>query len=145
MHQFRRVAVLALVAALLLTCGSALFGGTGYNLHCTDAECGYEGRVNFGGGFFFNQFTGYCTQCQSFVYLRWPNGNGPVKEGQERPKVEPPKPLGTVWDARTGQDGTLYACPKCKGPFMAINEPDLKCCPKCHKPTAKLDALLAYD
>lgn len=145
MRLFRRLSLLTLVAAALLLLSTSLFGGSGYNARCTDAKCGYEGRVNFGGGFFFNQLTGYCTKCEQFVYLRWPNGHAPVKDGEEPPKVTPPAPLGTVWNPTTGKTGTVYPCPKCTSPFLAMTEPELKCCPKCRKPTLELQIMLAYD
>ena len=146
--RLRRLFLIAGTALALLFCTTLLFGGSGYNARCTDEKCGYEGRINFGGGFTFNQVTGYCAQCKQFVYVSWPNGSQTqtINIGEEPPaKPIPPKPLGTIWDPATGKTGTLYACPKCKGPFLAVNEGEMKCCPKCNKPTLKMDLLLEYD
>ncbi len=146
MRISRRILLCAVITVLLLSGGSALFGGSGYTLRCTDEKCGYVGQVNFGGGETFNQITGYCAHCRAFVYLRWSNRLQPVGEGEAPKTPAPPKPLGTIWDASTGKDGTLYACPKCTDPFLAIpSEADLKCCPKCHQATLKAELVLAYD
>ena len=45
-----------------------------------------------------------------------------------------PNPLGEIWDSKTGEVMTIYACPTCKGPFMEIKKAeDLKHCPACNQ------------
>jgi hypothetical protein len=102
--------------------------------------CGYEAYVNFGGGMFFNQTTGYCRSCKKFVYVSWTRENLPA-EMKGTFKVRPrPEPLGEVWDAQTGKVLTIHACPTCKGPFQEIRKPgDLKHCPVCNKPHFAID------
>ena len=69
-------------------------------------------------------------------------------KGRIQPKPRP-KPLGEVWDAKTGTVLTLYACPHCKGPFAQIkSQRDLKHCPACNKPGFAVDKskpMLAID
>ena len=142
------------MAAALITCllTAAVYAGTGFFMKCqaepakdpatgkTAKPCGYESRVTFGGGMFFNQTCGYCRACKKFVYINWTRDNIP-QEMKARIKVKPrPKPLGEVWDARTGNVLTIHACPTCKGPFMAIkNRDELKHCPACNGPQFVVD------
>jgi len=140
----------AMIACLLTS--AAVFAARGLSMKCqakpakdaatgkTAKPCGFESRVTFGGGMFFNQITGYCRSCKKFVYLSWTRANVPA-EMKGRIKVTPrPVPLGEVWDASTGKVMTIYACPHCKGPFLEIKKPeDLKYCPVCNKPHFVID------
>ena len=148
----RRMMALTLIACLLTT--AAVYAAQGLSMKCQakpdkDAAtgkiakpCGFESRVIFGGGMFFNQTTGYCRACKKFVYLQWTRDNIP-EEMKARIKVKPkprPKPLGEVWDASTGKVMTIHACPTCKGPFLEIRKPDeLNHCPACNKPHFVID------
>jgi hypothetical protein len=116
------------------------YAGEGVAMKCEAKACGYETRVTFGGGMFFQQLTGYCRACKKFVYLGWTRENIP-DEMKARIKPKPkPKPLGEVWDPQTGKVLTIHACPHCKGPFREIKKAsDLKHCPKCNKPEFAVD------
>ncbi len=109
------------------------FAGMAMTMRCKN--CGFSSRVNFGGGFRFEQVTGYCVHCEKFVYLSW-------KRGEEKPG-----PLSEVWDSSTGKTIPLYKCPQCSKPFMLLQS-ELKHCPKCGKPTLERDqsaGTIMYD
>jgi len=143
------------MAIALITClltAAAVYAGTGYFMKCqakpakdaatgkTPKPCGYESQVTFGGGMISEQVCGYCRACKKFVYLHWTRPN--IPDGlKAHTKVRPrPKPLGEVWDARTGKVLTIHACPHCKGPFLEIkNREELKYCPACNKPHFVVD------
>ena len=140
----RRITYIAMVACLLAAV--TVYAGMGMSMKCQakpekDAKpCGYESRVVFGGGMLFHQICGYCRACKKFVYLSWTREN--LHDGlKARAKVKPrPKPLGEVWNARTGEILTIHACPTCKGPFQEIKKSDdLKFCPACNKPHFVID------
>jgi len=147
--------VMTITFIICLATAATIYAGTGYFMKCqlapqkpqktdkpdkttkTDKPenpCEYESQVTFGGGMFFNQITGYCCSCKKFVYLSWTKENLPA-EMKDRIKHKPrPKPLGEIWNSKTGEVMTVYACPKCKGPFLEIKKlSDLKHCPVCNK------------
>lgn len=142
----RRMMAFTLITCLLTA--AAVYAGQGLAMKCqakpekdaatgkTEKPCGFESQVNFGGGMFFRQTTGYCRACKKFVYLHWTEGE--IPPGM---KAAPrPVPLGEVWDASTGKVMTIHACPTCKGPFLEIKNPDeLKYCPVCNKPHFVID------
>ena len=149
MIRFRYIMLLITVCAAFQTA----HGGTGYTMKCQaqpaedpkpgkiTATCTFSSRVTFGGGMFFDQLSGYCRACKKFVYVTW-TGKDQIDRAKEVGfKVQPrPKPLGEVWDARTGKILTIHACPTCKGPFLEIKSPDeLKHCPACNKPHFGVD------
>jgi hypothetical protein len=142
----RRTLAVALIVCL--STAAAIHAGTVYHMKCqakpakdaatgkTAKPCGYESSVTFGGGMFFDQICGYCRSCKKFVYLNWTRENLPQEmKARMRIKVTPrPKPLGEVWDCRTGEVLTIHACPHCKGPFLEIKKrDDLNHCPACNK------------
>ena len=133
-----RAMCVALAAFLAL--GATTYGGDGYPMKCQSKPCGYETYVTFGGGMLASQITTYCRSCKKFVYLTWTRENLPAQlKGtvKSRPR---PKPLGEVWDSRTGAVLTVHACRTCKGPVLEIKSlADLKCCPKCSKPGFAVD------
>jgi ssDNA-binding Zn-finger/Zn-ribbon topoisomerase 1 len=148
----RRMMAITLVACLLT--GVTVYAGRGLSMKCqakpekdaktgkTSKPCGYESRITFGGGMFYNQTTGYCRACKKFVYLRWTREGIPAEmKARMKLKATPrPAPLGQVWDAQTGKILTIHACPTCKGPFLEIKNPDeLKHCPACNKPHFAID------
>ena len=154
--MIKRVMTITFVICLLTV--ATIYAGTGYFMKCqpdpkkpqktdktteTDKPakpCGYESRVSFGGGMFFNQITGYCRSCKKFVYLSWTRENIPAgMKDRIKPKARP-KPLGEVWDSKTGEVMPIHACPKCKGPFLEIKKvEDLKRCPGCNKSHFAID------
>jgi hypothetical protein len=134
--------VRVLVATVVVSSIAAVaLAGTSYKFTCNNEKCGFKGSVDFGGGFKFEQITGYCTQCQKFVYLRWPREAKSVEGMKSKPKS-----VGLVWDAATGQNKELYACPDCKSGFLPIaSENELRFCPKCGQESLKLKRALLYD
>ncbi len=155
----RRPIGIALVALFLAA--PAVYAGMGYFMKCqakpakdpatgkTPPPCAYESRVIFGGGMMSDQLTGYCRKCKKFVHLHWTRDNIPEGlRGGVKP-VPKPKPLGEVWDAKTGKVLTVHACPTCRGPFLEIKKrEELKHCPKCNKPHFAVDPskpLMAID
>lgn len=141
-----------LVVAVVVT---ALCAGEGYQLTCSKPDCRNDGHIMFGGGFTFNQITLFCAECRDWRYLRWGNGVrlvAPDPPRPDAPKADPPvkppapTPLGSIWDPETGKTKRLYTCPKCTKPALEVADPDqIKHCPKCNAPDAKMQLLLAYD
>ena len=146
----KRIMALTMTTCLLAT--AAVYAGRGLSMKCqaqpgkdetsgkTEARCGYESQVIFGGGILFDQIGGYCRACKKFVYLSWTRDSIPA-DMKARIKVTPrPVPLGEVWDGQTGKILTIHACPTCKGPFLEIKDPgELKHCPACNKPHFVID------
>lgn len=126
---------------VLMGFASLALAGDIYPMKCMDGKdaagnvakgCGYEQMVTFGGGMMFQRVMGYCTTCEKFVSVTWTREGSPMLSPGDK-VVPPPKPLGKIWDAKTGRKLTLYACPHCKGPFAEIKSvKDLKHCPKCN-------------
>jgi hypothetical protein len=150
--------VMTITFIICLATAATIYAGTGYFMKCrpdpekpkktdktkkTDKPvkpCGYETSVSFGGGMFYNQITGYCKSCKKFVYLSWTKENLPDGVGGDIKHRPRPKPLGEVWDSKTGEVAKIHACPKCKGPFLEIkNVKDLKRCPGCNKSHFDID------
>jgi hypothetical protein len=100
--------------------------GVTFDFHCENPDCRYTGGFSLGGGFSFDSVAGYCTHCRDFVSLSWRSADWKPQSG-EMPKEEivsyenRPRPLGTVWNAATGRDDDIYACPRCKSPFAVID------------------------
>ncbi|MDP2895840.1 MAG: hypothetical protein Q8Q12_04685 [bacterium] len=126
----KRILVIALACMLPL---AAVLAGSQYDLVCKNKDCNYKGSIGIGGGFQFEQLTGYCLNCKDFVSLSW---------NREQKKPEPLK----VWNPTTGQAMLLYRCPKCQNPFLPIEKiEDLKHCPKCNKATLEHNLTIYYD
>ena len=124
--------ILAVGLAFMLPL-AAVLAGSQYDLVCKNKDCNYKGSIGIGGGFQFEQVTGYCLNCKDFVSLSW---------NREQKKPEPLK----VWNPTTGQAMLLYKCPKCQTPFLPIEKiEDLKRCPKCNKATLEHNLTILYD
>lgn len=124
-----RTVTMVLAAAGIIAVAAVAHAAMGYRMKCRAKSCGYETEVRFGPlrmpG---EQATGYCRKCKKFVYV----------------SLRETKALGTVWDARTGRDLNVYACPDCKGPFAEIkctgeSSDELKYCPACGAPDFAAD------
>ena len=142
----------ALALVGLVAIPGHIHAGTGLHMKCgavpaTDPRtgepvkpCGFETQASFGGGMMFEQITGYCRSCTKLVYLSWTRENLPehlrnVVEFRPRPK-----PLGEIWDSKTGEVRTVWACPDCKAPFIEIKSAkDIKHCPRCNRPGFGVD------
>jgi|GEM_PF-2563067 len=110
------------------------FAGQSVALTCTASGCGYTGTADLGGGFMFEMKTGYCVRCSRFTSVTWK---------RKEPAI---KPIATVWAPMTGREESIYPCPKCAQPFLAISSAaQFKFCPKCQRPTIKSKLLRMYD
>ncbi|MBI4970839.1 MAG: hypothetical protein HZC17_03255 [Candidatus Omnitrophica bacterium] len=108
--------------------------GTGYEVKCADAKCGFKTQAQIGGGFVFEEAGGFCAKCDQWVSVTWNRGE------------KAPVPFATFWDPKMGEICRLYPCPKCKQPFVVIETiEDMKFCPKCNKPTLQNKRTVLYD
>ena len=121
-----------IIIGFIFGCTTMVFAEKADELICK--SCGYRAEVEFGGGKQFNQMTGFCVECDDFVYIRW---NRDEKK---------PEPLGQVWNPATGESHPVYACPECGKPFLAIPSiHDVKHCPKCDKETLESKLKMIID
>jgi hypothetical protein len=99
--------------------------GEMWHVTCVNPKCKLDARFTIGGGFIFEQVTGYCTTCQKFVSLSWARHSltGADKTFSDKTSLPntPPRKIGTVWNAATGRTATLYPCPYCTNLFMTID------------------------
>jgi hypothetical protein len=52
----------------------------------------------------------------------------------------------SFWDALVGEERQVYRCPKCKAPYVSIEEiEELKHCPMCGKASLKTSGTRLYD
>ena len=124
---------LMLVVFVILTV-SAVYAGSRHRFTCKNPACDFQEDIDFGGGFTFTRLTGYCVECEHFVYINWRN--------DERP----PEPIGHVWDEFRGVKRAVYACPKCGKPFLVIKrDSDIKHCPKCGGTSLGNGEIRTYD
>jgi hypothetical protein len=113
---------------------SAVYAGSRYRFTCDNQTCGFKEDIDFGGGFYFTRLTGYCVECERFVYIDW--------RDEEKPK----EPIGYVWDEFRGVKRAVHACPKCGKPFLVIERDwDIKHCPKCGGTSFGYGLIMTYD
>jgi hypothetical protein len=127
----RRVVIAAIAGlAIFVSVGLA---GTLYKVTCSDEKCGFAGDFGDGGGFTFEQATGYCVKCDKFATVSW--------------KRKSPAPVtAEIWDAAEGRRVRLFTCKDCKGPFAEIRgAKELKHCPRCSKPSPTTKPSYIYD
>lgn len=123
-----------LITFLLLVSVHELQAGAGYDLTCTNDNCGFNTQVMIGRGMHFQQVGGFCKNCNKWVQIRW-------KLSEKAPAL-----LSEVWDPMTGSVRQVYKCPECSQAFMAIRDVnEMKFCPKCNKPTPKSKLTIMYD
>lgn len=116
----------------LLSC--AAHAGTQYELTCSSEGCGYKDSIGLGGGFKFEQASGWCAKCGKMVSRTWERGSR-----KRAPRIE-------FWDPLSGVLRVLFKCPKCDGFVVEVPAIDaLKHCPKCGKPTLKATRRMMYD
>lgn len=123
-----RAFTVSITAAGIIAIAAAAHAAMGYHIKCRAKNCGYETNVTLGPLRAAEHVTGYCRNCKKFVELSW-----------LRTTKQPTKPIGQVWDSKTGRILTIYACPDCKGPFAEIKsvgegKDELKYCPACGAP-----------
>ncbi len=108
--------------------------GTGYDVSCKNAGCGFKLQAGIGGGMGFEEAAGYCDGCMTWVTTTWKRG------------AAAPAPLAEFWDPLTGATRQLHPCPKCRRPYVVVPRiEDLKYCPQCKQPTLEAKAVLCYD
>ena len=127
------VRILSIVLVAAATLGSAR-GGTQYAVACSDKRCGFTTGIGIGGGRMFEQASGYCHKCEESVSVTWKRGS----------KNLPPHIR--FWDPFSGIMREIFDCPKCKGPFMKLDQiEDFRHCPKCGKESLKSKRTVLYD
>ena len=129
----RKKVFLSVLMFTTVGCVTILFAGQVFEILCKDKACGFKSTVSFGGGKMFDKITGFCVECDEFVYI--------TRDRREKK----PESLGTIWDPSSGKTRELYPCPECGKPFLTISSiKDVKHCPKCMKATIeyKLKALI---
>lgn len=125
---------LVLFFAGSMLAAAAVFAGTVYDVTCTTKGCGFKTHVGLGGGRAEEQASGYCTRCAKPVSVSWKRG------------TPPPRTATPFWDPATGAQRTLYPCPQCKGPFVALASiGEFRHCPKCKKASLKSAQGILFD
>jgi hypothetical protein len=125
---------IAVSLALLFFLTRTAFAGTGYEVTSSDGEKTVTYMVNFGGGMFFDQHTGYDPASKKFVYLTW-----------KRDQPEP-KPVSSIWDHESGRIIALYQFPGVEHPLPVIPSiKAMKVCPVTGDKDFKHRAVLAID
>ncbi|MBI5687687.1 MAG: hypothetical protein HZC54_21670 [Verrucomicrobia bacterium] len=137
-YNFKSRGTLVLLVLVLAIRAFALGGvavaGTTYELACTTDGCQFKIIMNIGGGIRFEQVTGFCAKCGKSAQIRWMR------------KEPTPQPLLEFWDTTSGTLRRVYACPDCRGPFVAVsNIADFKHCPVCKKESLKARRRHLYD
>lgn len=147
-----KTARVILISGVILTATLSI-AGTAWRYKCDAPNCGLEGRFGMGGGFIFEEVSGFCTTCKKFVSISWKRQGltGERKKIQDKAtdllETAPPK-IGNVWNPAVDRAADLYPCPHCKKPFMEIDEMDLllsdhaldkRFCPSCTNLTLKLE------
>lgn len=130
----RKQIILMLAVIIIFFSAGLAMAGSAYKVQCENKNCRFFSEVMFGGGFKFDQATGYCKKCRKFVYLTW-------ERGKNKSSI-----MGDIWCPLTGQDFSIFRCPSCSGPVLQINSiEDLKYCPSCRQPALKTTHTLLFD
>jgi len=131
----KRIALVALTACVLMT--AIAYAATSRTMKCRKESCGMTTNLALGPTMMCGRVTGYCVPCKKFVTVMWKERDMRTDETGIEPA---PKPLGKVWDSKTGNTLTVYACPHCKGPFSEIKKhADVTHCPSCNDPGFAVD------
>lgn len=140
-HRHKLVVYAGIAAVVALILAYPVSAGTSYKLKCSNCDFdaflvmtsgGLDGRLG--------QQTvaiGYCCACEKMVSV----GFTAKTPEEERKKLE--QPIGEVFCFESGAKHTLYACPECGKPFIALEtgraglgaKTDKLFCPKCGKQT----------
>lgn len=108
--------------------------GTRYEVSCSESKCGFSTAIGLGGGFKFEQASGWCTKCGKMASTTWKRGT------QRKPAFV------RFWDALTGRERGVFNCDECKSPVGMIEQiEDFKHCPKCGKASLKHKGTMMYD
>ena len=125
--------------------------GFGYKVKCGD--CDFEASVLYGGGIPGREpggvviGSGYCCSCDKFVRVFSDPEAAKEKDG------EAGGPIGDVFCLVNGKKFTLYACPDCSKPFIAIRDDEfmkddktkMLHCPKCGKRSFSVSGEFIWD
>jgi len=137
---------------LSIASSSAVLAGSSYELRCQNPSCRYQASVGIGGGFIFEEISGYCERCQQFVAIRWrrldTDRSEDLPQASSNLALAPPAPLGAALSPITREMAETYPCPRCSGPFTEIRslqEGGMLYCPKCTEKTLKAEQTLFYD
>lgn len=122
--------ILMLAALLPAVCEA----GTRYEIKCSTGSCGYASSIGIGGGMRFEEASGYCRKCDQIVSATW-------RRGEKKTPL-----LMEIWDALAGKARRIFPCPKCKAPFVKVDQiAEFRFCPKCGKESLKSRRTLLYD
>jgi DNA-directed RNA polymerase subunit RPC12/RpoP len=134
MRITRNVFWIVLFASTFFVGASVSQAGSGYEVKCKDAKCGFKAQAGIGGGMSFEEASGFCAKCQKWVAVTWKRGE------------KPPVPFAAFWEPQTGETRRLYKCPKCKQPFVVIEKiENMKFCPRCKGSTLENKGTMLYD
>ena len=153
-----KTARIILISGVILTATLSI-AGTSWRYKCDAPKCGFEGALNLGGGFRFEQVTGFCTTCKKYVSISWKRqglkGDWKKFQDEETSLLETaPLKICTVWNQASDRTADLYPCPHCKKPFMEIDDIDLtlgdgvidkRFCPICTNLTLRIQNQGHYD
>ena len=117
------------------------FAGARIIFTCENPKCHFNATCDSGGGFNFEQLSGYCFVCKKFVSVAWDR------------KKSPPPGLDVVWNPQQmgllKKDKNLFPCPSCKNPVYSFsidtNTKERFYCPKCFHHTLRAETQLNYD
>ena len=134
MRATRKAFWIILFACMFFGGVRVLQAGSGYEVTCKDAKCGFKTQAGIGGGSLFEEAAGFCMPCKEWVSVTWKRGE------------KAPVPFAKFWDPQTGEIRRVYKCPKCKQPFIVVEKiEDMKFCPRCKKPTLESKRTVFYD
>ena len=129
-----------LTLILLILSFIPLRAGQQVEFRCENPKCKFRETCSNGGGFAFEQLSGYCMGFKKFVSITW-------KRNQS-----PPAGVTSVWvpkDPRMKGAKNLFPCPVCKNPvyaFMINSDPKKKLqCPGCYNDSLTTRVLVNYD
>lgn len=115
-------------------CAASACAGDGYEVTAQQGGKQVTYMVNFGGGKLFDQHTAFDPESKKFVYLSW------------KRDAEPPKPVMTIWDHKTGELIPLYKFPDVKNPLPVIPSIEaMKVCPLTGDKEFKAKLVMAID
>lgn len=110
------------------------YGGCGYDVRCSDGECGFRVNAAIGGGIRYEEAGGFCAKCGKWVKVTWPR------------RGEAPAPLAAFWDPQTGGRREARGCPQCREPYIVIRRiEEMKYCPQCKQATLVSKRTMLYD
>lgn len=141
-----------LMLLLCLSLSSQAWAGSSYELKCQNPSCNYQDSLNMGGGFIFEEISGYCEHCQKFVSVQWRRSQAGESRDLPLPPSDlatsAPTSLGTAQSPITGETAATYPCPICGGPFTEIKsipEDGMLKCPQCGQKTLHAEHTMFYD